>query len=101
MDFYNSVSSFLNPFFLKALFSIILIDILLAGDNAVVIAMAVQSLEPKKRTTGIVFGSMAAVLLRVIFTFFAAHFLALSLVKLAGGMLILWIAVKLMTDNDH
>jgi YjbE family integral membrane protein len=101
MEIHEIAASILNPLFIKALFSIILIDIVLAGDNAVVIAMAVQSLEPKKRMTGIVFGSMAAVLLRVIFTFFAAHFLAMPVVKLIGGGLILWIAVKLMTDNGH
>lgn len=101
MEINDIAASILNPLFIKALFSIILIDIVLAGDNAVVIAMAVQSLEPKKKMTGIVFGSMAAVLLRVIFTFFMAHFLAMPVVKLIGGMLILWIAVKLMTDNGH
>jgi YjbE family integral membrane protein len=101
MDLYAGISSIFNQNFLQSLISIILIDIVLAGDNAVVIAMAVQSLEPGKRLTGIIFGSLVAVLLRVIFTFFAAHFLAMPVVKLVGGMLILWIAVKLMTDNDQ
>lgn len=101
MDLFGFSKSILDPLFLQSLLSIILIDIVLAGDNAVVIAMAVQSLEPKKRMNGIVFGSLAAVLLRVIFTFFAAHFLAMPVIKLVGGGLILWIAVKLMTDNNH
>lgn len=101
MDFFGFTTLFLDPLFLKALLSIILIDFVLAGDNAVVIAMAVQALEPKKRMSGIVLGSLAAVLLRVIFTFFAAQFLAMPVIKLVGGGLILWIAVKLMTDSNH
>jgi YjbE family integral membrane protein len=100
MDFLGNAAPLFSPLFLKALLSIIMIDIVLAGDNAVVIAMAVQSLEPKKRMRGIVFGSMAAVILRVVFTFFAARLLTMPAVKLVGGALILWIAVKLMTDHE-
>jgi YjbE family integral membrane protein len=101
MDFTSLVTSILNVQFLTALFSIITIDIVLAGDNAVVIAMAVQSLPKKQQFKGIVFGSLAAVLLRVFFTFFAAQMLTMAFVKLAGGMLILWIAVKLTADGNH
>jgi YjbE family integral membrane protein len=89
----------ISPGFFLNLLSIILIDIVLAGDNSVVIAMAVQTLPAEKRTKGIIFGSMAAVLLRVFFTFFAAKMLLMQFVKLAGGALILWIAVKLMDDG--
>ncbi len=89
----------MSPAFFMNLLSIILIDIVLAGDNSVVIAMAVQSLPKDKKLKGIFFGSAAAVILRIIFTFFAAQLLCVSFVKLIGGVLILWIAVKLMADN--
>jgi YjbE family integral membrane protein len=85
--------------FLSSLFSIVLIDLILAGDNAVVIAMAVRSLPHDQRKKGIIFGSAAAVLLRVVLTFFVAQLLNLNYVKLAGGVLILWIAVKLFVEG--
>ncbi len=79
--------------------SIVLIDLILAGDNAVVIAMAVRSLPLDQRKKGILFGAGAAVLLRVVITFFVAQLLNLSYVKLVGGVLILWIAVKLFVES--
>jgi YjbE family integral membrane protein len=87
--------------FLSALFSIVLIDLLLAGDNAVVIAMAVRSLPKPQRRTGIVVGSLAAVALRVVLTFFVAQLLGMNYVKLAGGLVILWIAVKLFVEDEE
>ncbi|MCL5022574.1 MAG: TerC family protein [Nitrospirae bacterium] len=85
--------------FLSALFSIILINLILSGDNAVVIALAVRSLEKKQRKWGIILGSGAAVLLRVVLTFFAAKLLMVPYLKLLGGALIAWIAVKLFTEG--
>ncbi|MDB6115857.1 MAG: integral rane protein YjbE family [Lacunisphaera sp.] len=82
-----------------AILSIVLIDIVLAGDNAVVIALAVRTLPPKERLMGTILGSGFAVVLRVGLTFVAAQLLALNYVKLIGGLLILWIAVKLLLDN--
>ena len=82
-----------------AVLSIVLIDIVLAGDNAVVIALAVRTLPPKERLLGIVLGSGVAVVLRVGLTFVAAQLLAINYLKLVGGLLILWIAVKLLIDN--
>lgn len=79
--------------------SIVLIDLVLAGDNAVVIALAVKSLHGKQRRTGIIFGAGAAVALRVVLTFFVAQLLTISFIKLLGGMLILWIAVKLFIEG--
>jgi len=79
--------------------SIVLIDLVLAGDNAVVIALAVKNLHGKQRRTGIIFGAGAAVALRVVLTFFVAQLLQISFVKLAGGVLILWIAVKLFIEG--
>lgn len=85
--------------FLSSLFSIVIIDLILAGDNAVVIAMAVRSLPKEQRKKGIIFGAGAAVLLRVVLTFFVAQLLLVSYVKLAGGILITWIAVKLFVEG--
>lgn len=82
-----------------AILSIVLIDIVLAGDNAVVIALAVRRLQPKQRLVGIAIGAGVAVALRVALTFVAAQLLAINYVKLAGGVLILWIGVKLLLDN--
>ncbi len=79
--------------------SIVLIDLVLAGDNAVVIALAVKNLQGKQRTTGIIAGAGAAVALRVVLTFFVAQLLTISFIKLLGGMLILWIAVKLFIEG--
>ena len=87
--------------FLTSLLSIVLIDLILAGDNAVVIAMAVRSLPKAKRRSGIIFGSLAAVLLRVVLTFFVAQMLAMSYVKLIGGVIIVWIAVKLFVEDEE
>ncbi len=89
----------LNYDFVIAFLSIILIDLILAGDNAVVIAMAVRSLPPKNRRRGILLGSAAAVILRIILTFFAAKLLQIGLVKFFGGVLITWIAVKLFIEG--
>ncbi len=86
--------------FLLSVVSIVFIDIILAGDNAVVIAMAVKSLPPRQRLRGIIFGAGAAVILRVILTFFAAQLLLIQFVKFAGGALILWIAVKLLIEGS-
>lgn len=85
--------------FVSSLFSIVIIDLILAGDNAVVIAMAVRSLPHDQRKKGIIFGAGAAVLLRVMLTFFVAQLLNISYVKLVGGLLILWIAVKLFIEG--
>ena len=85
-------------FLLDAL-AIVLIDIILAGDNAVVIAMAVQALPHAQRRVGILAGAGLAVALRVTLTFFAAQLLQTQFVKLAGGALVLWIGVKLLAES--
>jgi YjbE family integral membrane protein len=78
--------------------SIILIDLLLAGDNALVIAMAVRGLPPKQRRVAIGFGSAAAVALRVAITIVAARLLGIEFIKLVGGAFVLWIAVQVLAD---
>ena len=86
--------------FFSALLSIVLIDLILSGDNSVVIAMAVRSLPQNKRIVGIAVGSAAAVGMRVILTFFAAHLLLIPFLKIVGGLLIAWIAVKLFVEGN-
>ncbi len=87
--------------FFSALMSIIVINLILSGDNAVVIALAVRNLPKKQRMWGIILGSGLAVLLRVVLTFFAAKLLLISFLKFFGGALILWIAVKLFTSGHE
>jgi len=84
-------------FFLGAL-SIVLINVLLSGDNAVVIAMAVKSLDPRRRNLGIALGAGVAAVLRVVLTFFAGELLTFNYVQFVGGVLVMWIAVKLLTE---
>src|SRR6202035_1345965 len=79
-------------------FTVILIDILLAGDNALVIALTVRVLSKQQRRIAITFGAAAAVLLRVIITIAAARLLSIEFLKLLGGALVIWIAVKVLTD---
>ncbi len=85
--------------FVSAVLSIVLIDLVLAGDNAVVIALAVRALPKKQRTWGIILGAGAAVMLRVVITFFASQLLKIALLKFAGGVLITWVAVKLFVQG--
>jgi YjbE family integral membrane protein len=85
--------------FLTSFLSIVLIDLVLAGDNAVVIAMAVRSLPKERRFKGILFGAGAAIVLRVALTIVIAHLTNLPYVKFVGGALILWIAVKLFVEG--
>ncbi len=86
------------PFF-QGLLSVIVIDIILSGDNSIVIAMAVQSLPRAKRRGGIIVGAGAAAVMRIFFTFIASYLMATPYIKLVGGVLILWIAVKLLAEN--
>lgn len=86
------------PHFLVAALSIILIDVLLAGDNALVIAMAVRSLPAQQRRMGIMLGAAVAVLLRIGITIAAAQLLNLEFIKLLGGAFIIWIAVRVFSD---
>jgi YjbE family integral membrane protein len=79
---------------------IIMIDILLGGDNAVVIALACRKLPPKQRTQGIIWGTAGAVVLRIVLIFFALQLLAIPMLKVAGALLLLWIGVKLMLPEE-
>ncbi|HEY9139586.1 MAG TPA: TerC family protein [Bryobacteraceae bacterium] len=84
--------------FLLGGLSIVLIDLLLAGDNALVIALAVRSLPPRQRRWGLGLGAALAVVLRVALTALAARALRLEYLQLAGGLFVLWIAWKVLGD---
>jgi len=90
-----------QPVFWVAVGQIIWINILLSGDNAVVIALACRSLPPKQRFWGIVLGAGAAVVLRILFTVVIAQIMAAPFLKLIGGLLLLWIAVKLVVPAEE
>jgi len=92
------------PFWI-AVGQIILIDILLGGDNAVVIALACRGLPPRQRKLGIIYGTAGAIVLRVILVAFALALLAIPYLKLVGGALLVWIGVQLLSpqhdEEDH
>jgi len=92
---------FSTPQFWADVFKIILIDLLLSGDNAVVIALACRNLPPHQRRKGILFGVGGAIGLRIVLTFFAVGLLALPYLKLVGAMLLLWIGVKLILPEEE
>jgi YjbE family integral membrane protein len=83
------------------LLKIIWINIILSGDNAVVIALAARSLPPHQQTKAVVLGSGAAVVLRIALTVVAARLLALPYLQIVGGLLLLWIGVQLLGDEDE
>lgn len=87
--------------FLTGLFSIIVIDIVLGGDNAIVIAMASRKLPEKQRNRAIVFGTAAAIAIRAGLTFIAVYLLTVPLLQFIGGVLLLWIAFKLLVDRKE
>ena len=91
----------LDPQLWIAVGQIIMIDILLGGDNAVVIALACRKLPPAQRTQGIIWGTAGAIVLRVILIFFALTLLAIPFLKLAGAALLVWIGVKLIAPGDE
>jgi YjbE family integral membrane protein len=80
---------------------IIIIDLLLGGDNAVVIALACRNLHPNQRRKGIIYGTAGAIILRVILVAFAVTLLQIPFLKLVGGALLLWIGYKLMVQHDE
>ncbi len=100
MDFGTAFQIEWNAAFFLAMLNIVFIDLILSGDNAVLIAMAVRGLPREQRKKGILFGTSAAVALRVTLTFMVAFLIALPLIKLVGGVLILWIATKLFMESE-
>ncbi|MEX0959183.1 MAG: TerC family protein [Burkholderiales bacterium] len=94
-----------SPQFWIAVVQIILIDLVLSGDNAVVIALACRNLPPKQRRLGIFWGVAGAILLRVLLTFFAVGLLTIPYLKIVGAVLLVWIGIKLVQpepgDGGH
>src|SRR4249920_1158753 len=91
---------FASPQFWVASLEIIVINILLSGDNAVVIALACRNLPRKQRVLGIFWGVIGAVVLRIILTFFAVSLLKLPYLQLVGAALLIWIGIGLIREDD-
>ncbi|MDY0272411.1 MAG: TerC family protein [Advenella sp.] len=91
---------FLQTLSWAAVFQIILIDILLGGDNAVVIALACRNLPKKQRMQGILWGTAGAIGLRVVLIAFALTLLSIPFLKIVGALLLVWVGVKLLIPED-
>lgn len=94
---------FLNPEFFIMVGSVVLIDVVLGGDNAVVIALASRNLPVKQQKQAVLWGTVGAIILRIALTIVAVWLLSIPFLKVIGGLLLVWIAVKLLTDEkeDH
>ena len=90
----------MNLDFLLGVGKIVLIDLALAGDNALVIALAVRTLSPRQQFLGRVWGTVGAVGLRLAFIFVVTYLLAVPLLQVVGGLLLVWIAIKLVLQPD-
>ncbi|MBI3370724.1 MAG: TerC family protein [Betaproteobacteria bacterium] len=90
----------MTPQFWAGLATIIWINVILSGDNAVVIALAARSLPPRQQRKAVFWGAGAAVVMRIILTIVAVELLKLPFLKIIGGLLLLWIAVKLLMPED-
>jgi YjbE family integral membrane protein len=90
---------FLTPY-LVPLLQIIWIDLLLSGDNAIVIAMACRQLPQRQRKLGMLLGAGTAIALRIIFAVFVTYLLQVPFLRIIGGLLLLWIGVKLAVGED-
>lgn len=90
-----------DPLFWVALAKIMWVNILLSGDNAVVIALAARNLPPKQQKNAILLGSGAAIVMRVVLTIFAVQMLQWPYLKLIGSVLLLWIGIQLMLPEDE
>ena len=80
---------------------IIIVDLVLSGDNAVVIGMAAHRLPPRERRTAIVLGGVAAIVLRVVLTVIAVRLLQISGLRIVGGLLLIWIGFKLLKQEEE
>jgi YjbE family integral membrane protein len=90
-----------NVDFWIGLLKIVWINIILSGDNAVVIALAARSLPPQQQRMAVFWGSGAAVVLRIALTVVAAKLLEMSYLQIAGGLLLLWIGTQLLSDEEE
>lgn len=88
------------PFQFLPVLQILWIDLLLSGDNAIIIALACRALPPRQKRIGMVLGASVAIGLRLAFTFIVVQLLEISFIKLVGGALLIWIAVRLILDES-
>jgi YjbE family integral membrane protein len=86
--------------FILGIGKIVLIDLALAGDNALVIALAVRTLSPRQQFLGRIWGTVGAVGLRLVFIFIVTYLLAVPLLQVVGGLLLVWIALKLVLQSE-
>jgi YjbE family integral membrane protein len=94
--------AFISPGFFSALFAIVIIDLVLAGDNAIVIALAARRLPKQLQKKAIVWGTMGAIVVRAAMTVVVVALLKIPGLQAAGGLLLVWIAYKLLaTDEEH
>jgi YjbE family integral membrane protein len=100
INFLNDIGVNTQPQFWISVVQIIWINVLLSGDNAIVIALACRNLPQKQRLAGMVLGTGVALLLRLIFATIVSTLMLLPYVKIAGGAALLWIAVKLLSPNE-
>ncbi len=87
--------------FWLAIAKIVWVDVLLSGDNAVVIALAARNLPPDRQRQAVILGSAGAIVLRVVLVFFAVALLTLPYVKLIGAALLVWIGIQLLQNDDE
>src|SRR4051794_33419611 len=99
-DLLSGFSGTTQPQFWVAVLEIIWINVLLSGDNAIVIALACRRLPSRQRTAGIVLGTAAALLLRLVFASIVVTLMLIPWVKMAGGVALFWIAAKLLMPNE-
>lgn len=92
--------NFLEPQFLLRILSITVLNLLLSGDNALVIALAVRTLPKRQRAYGQIWGALGAVVLRLVGVAIVAMLLRITLLQLIGGLLLIWIAVRLVKTSD-
>jgi YjbE family integral membrane protein len=100
IDMMSGLGVNMQPQFWVSVFEIIWINILLSGDNAIVIALACRGLAPKHRLTGMVLGTAVALLLRVAFTSAVVTLMFIPYLKIVGGVALFWISLKLLAPAD-
>ena len=96
-----SIPVFTSAPFWVALWEIMIANVILSGDNAVVIAMAARNLDEKHRRAAIVFGGAGAIVLLIVFCALLGYLLDVPYLKLVGGALLLWIGVKLVSEEEE
>ncbi|MBS0246736.1 MAG: YjbE family putative metal transport protein [Proteobacteria bacterium] len=94
------IDQYTQPHFWVAVVQIIWINVLLSGDNAIVIALACRNLPPKQRLGGIILGTLVALAMRLVFASVVSSLMLFPYIKIVGGLALLWIAVKLLLPED-